>query len=179
VVAAPVPAGIVPPDARAWHALGDGYTRLMELAQKVYAHLATLQNTTVGNQNTQILRLQKVVEDLVAEHIKMRVGVVEADHSRRVEGEESRVREELGKQFISELGTFGRVVASAKFGMAPELMELAEIVSSSPELMEAMKAPEVRKMLRDEKTRKELAELLMMAAKSSAANDAPPSQAAA
>lgn len=178
VVAASValPSGIVPPEARAWLALGDGYTRLMELAQKVYAHLAMLQNTTVGNQNTQILRLQKVVEELVGEHIKMRAGIVEADNTRRVEGEESRVREELGKQFISELGTFGRVFASAKFGMAPELMELAEIVNASPELLDAMKNPEVRRMLRDEKTRKELAELLLMAAKTSAP---PPDQSAA
>ena len=57
-------------------------------------------------------------------------------------------------------------MAAAKFGMAPELMELADIVSASPELAEALKAPEVRKLLKDEKTRKELAALLMMAAKS-------------
>jgi hypothetical protein len=160
------------PEGRVWAALGAGYTQLIELAQKSYAHLATLQNTTIGNQNTQILRLQKVIEELVGEHIKMRAGIVEADSTRRTEGEESRVREELGKQFITEIGTFGRVVAAAKFGMAPELVELAELVNASPELTEAMKAPEVRKMLRDEKTRKELAELLLMAAKSAA--PAPP-----
>jgi hypothetical protein len=166
------------PEARVWSALGNGYTQFIELAQKTYAHLATLQNTTIQNQNTQVLRLQKVVEELVGEHIKMRAGILEADGTRRVEGEEARVREELGKQFISEIGTFGRVVAAAKFGMAPELVELAEIVNASPELMEAMKAPEVRKMLRDEKTRKELAELLMMAARS-AVPAPPPDQSAA
>ena len=81
-----------------------------------------------------------------------------------------RVREELGKQFIAELGGLGRVLATAKFGMAPEMIELAEIVNASPELLEAMKNPAVKKILRDEKTRKELAALLVMAAQ---AGDAP------
>lgn len=167
------------PPARAWDALGDAHTRLIELAQKTYGHLATLQNTTVGNQNLQILRLQKCVEDLVAEHIKAQVSAFREDDERRTDQGETRVREELGKQFISEIGTFGRVVAAAKFGVAPELVELAEMVGSSPELMEAMKHPEVRKMMRDEKTRKELAAMLLMAAGSTAANSPPTGQTAA
>lgn len=168
------------PEARVWGALGNGYTHLIELLQKSYAHLATLQNTTISNQNTQILRLQRVLEELMGEVLKMRVGLADADQGRRVDDQENRVREELGKQFIAELGTFGRVFASAKFGMAPELMELAEIVNASPELLEAMKNAEVRKMLKDEKTRKELAELLLMAAQSTRPPDGPPpSQSAA
>ena len=167
------------PPARAWDALGDAHTRLMELAQKTYGHLATLQNTTVGNQNLQILRLQKCVEDLVADHIKAQVTAFREDDERRTDQGETRVREELGKQFISEIGTFGRVVAAAKFGMAPELVELAEMVGASPELMEAMKNPEVRKLMRDEKNRKELAAMLLMAAGSAAANTPPTGQSAA
>jgi hypothetical protein len=67
------------------------------------------------------------------------------------------------------------VLATAKFGLAPEMIELAEIVNASPELLEAMKNPAVKKILRDEKTRKvhpdrELAALLVMAAQ---AGDAP------
>ncbi len=38
--------------------------------------------------------------------------------------------------------------------MAPEMIELAEIVNASPELLEAMKNPAVKKILRGEKTRK-------------------------
>jgi hypothetical protein len=152
------------PDARHWRALGDGYTHLIHLLQQSYAHLATLQNTTVSNQNVQILRLQKVLEELMGEMLKLRIGIAEATGSVQQESRETRMREELGKQFISEIGTFGRVFASAKLGMSPELVELAELVSASPELLDAMKNPKVRAMLRDEKTRKELAALLMMAA---------------
>ena len=169
------------PEGRVWRALGEGYTHLIGLLQQSYAHLATLQNTTISNQNQQILRLQRVLEELMGELTKMRVGIAEVDVRRREDDGETKVREELGKQFISELGTFGRVVAAAKFGMAPELVELAEIVNASPELMEAMKSPEVKRLLKDEKTRKELAELLMMAAKTPppAANQTPPAASAA
>ncbi len=50
------------------------------------------------------------------------------------------------------------------------MIELAEIVNASPELLEAMKNPAVKNILRDEKTCKELAALLILAAY---AGDAP------
>lgn len=152
------------PTGATWAALGSGHRALLELTQKTYGHLATLQNTTINNQNTQIMRMGKVIEDMASDRAKVAFGVNRADEARRSEEGESRVREELGKQFISEIGTFGRVIASAKFGMAPEMIELAELVNASPELMEAMKKPEVRQLLRDEKNRKELAAMLLMAA---------------
>lgn len=152
------------PEGRVWGALGAGHAQLIELTQKTYGHLATLQNLTINNQNTQILRMSKVIEDMAGERVKLIAGVAEDVQTRRTEGEESRVREELGKHFISEIGTFGRVIAQAKFGMSPELIELAELVSSTPELMETMKRPEVRALLREEKNRKELAQMLALAA---------------
>ena len=54
------------------------------------------------------------------------------------------------------------------------MIELAEIVNASPELLEAMKNPAVKKILRDEKTRKELAALLVMAAQAGEAPANPP-----
>jgi hypothetical protein len=54
---------------------------------------------------------------------------------------EGRVRKELGKQFIEELGALGGVLATAKFGLAPKMTELAEIVNASPERLEARKNP--------------------------------------
>lgn len=155
------------PEGRVWKALGGGYEHLLHLYQEGFGTLTRLQNTALGTQNTQILRSQKVLEDLMGQLTNLRVGVAAAENEQKEEAQGARVREELGKQFIAEMGGLGRAVAAAKFGMAPELVELADIVSASPELSEALKAPEVRRMLRDEKTRKELAELLMVAAKSS------------
>ncbi len=177
VVVTPPPAPLnieFMPEARPWRALSEAYTNMIGLLQTSYNHLANLHGQTINSQNQQNIRLQHVMETLVAELTNLRLGVREADDEKRGDERENRVREELGRQFIAELGTFGRVVAAGKFGMAPELVELAEIVNASPELMEAMKAPEVRKMLRDEKTRKELAELLTVAARGSAASAPPP-----
>lgn len=172
IVPAP-PATVLPtsfpdtlPEGRTWRALGEGYTNLIGLLQNGYAHLSGLQNTTITTQNAQIIRLQRVLEAVLGELTKMKVGLSEVERGQRVEDGEAKVREELGRQFIAELGTFGRAMAAAKFGMAPELVELADLVTASPELAEALKAPEVRKLLKDEKTRKELAALLVMAAKS-------------
>jgi hypothetical protein len=67
--------------------------------------------------------------------------------------------------------------------MPPEMLELADIVSNSPELQEALKNPAALKVLREEKSRKELAALLVLATQTEAppANDAgtPPQDRAA
>jgi hypothetical protein len=94
----------------------------------------------------------------------MRTGFVQAEREERDDAAGARVREELGKTFIAELGGLGRAIAASKLGVSPELAELAEIVTASPELADAIKSPAVRQMLRDEKTRKELAQLLTLAA---------------
>lgn len=152
------------PEARTWRALGEGYTNFIGLIQATYAHLANLQNTALSNQDQRIQHLQSGLNNVTGELVKLRVGLAEAANLERQEGNDSRVREELGKTFIAELGTLGRALATSKFGMPPELAELAEIVTSSPELTEAIRNPEVRKLLRDEKTRKELAAMLTVAA---------------
>ena len=167
------------PEARTWRALGEGYTHLIALLQSSYQHLATLQNAHITSQSAQLGRAQRSTENVVGQLTTLKIGAFEVESNQRGDDGESRVREELGKEFIAQLGTFGRVFASAKFGMAPELIELAEIVNASPELMEAMKNPEVRKILRDEKTRKELAALLLMAAQAGAAPPATGDSAAA
>lgn len=163
------------PEGRVWKALGGGFEHLLHLYQEGFGTLNKLQNNAFVTQNAQILHNQKALEDLMGQLITLRVGVANADNEQREEAQGARVREELGKQFIAEIGGLGRVVAAAKFGMAPEMMELADIVGSSPELAEALKSQEVRQMLRDDKTRKELAQFLMLIAKGTAnAADTPP-----
>lgn len=172
-VSAPPAPGVLPPEERVWVALGEGYTRLIALSQGTYSHIAGLQNTTIVSLNAQNQRLQKLVEELSGDLIQLKIGAYEAETGRRADDGEVKVREELARQFVSELGLLGRALASAKLGVPPELAELVSSVGESPELMEALKSPEVRKLLRDDKTRKELAELLKMAA-AAPANPPPP-----
>lgn len=180
-VTMPAPPTVLPttfpdtaPEARTWRALGEGYTHMIALLQSSYQHLAALQNAHITNQSAQLGRAQRSTETVVGQLTNLKIGAFEIESHQRGDDGEGRVREELGKQFIAELGGLGRVLATAKFGMAPEMIELAEIVNASPELLDAMKNPEVRKILRDEKTRKELAALLLMAAQSAATPPAPP-----
>ena len=162
------------PDPRTWRALGEAYQNFVGLVQSSYQHIANLQSAHITSTSGQLARTQRSNENIVGELTKLKIGVFEAESHQRADDGEGRVREELGKQFIAELGGLGRVLATAKFGMAPEMIELAEIVNASPELLDAMKNPEVRKILRDEKTRKELAALLVMAAQSGTAPPTPP-----
>ena len=158
------PSGILPPEAMSWQALSGGYVHFVSLLQNGYAHLFGLQNSAIGALSGDNQRLRKTLEDAYGDLAKLKIGTFEVEHGQRQEVADSRVREELGKQFISELGSLGRVVASVKLGMAAELVELVDLVNTTPELAEAIRDPEVRKVLRDEKTRKELAALLKLAA---------------
>lgn len=158
------------PEGRVWKALGGGYEHLLTLYERGFGGLSELQNDALSMMGGQNRRNQVIIESLADRLITLRVGTELAENEGREEAASSRVNQELGKQFISELGGLGRVVATAKFGMAPEMVELADIVTASPELMDAMRRPEVLKMLRNEKTRKELASLLVAA---SAVPDSP------
>lgn len=158
------------PEGRVWKALGGGYEHLLTLYERGFGGLSDLQNDALSMMGNQNRRNQVVIESLADRLITLKVGTELAENEGREEAASSRVNHELGKQFISELGGLGRVVATAKFGIAPEMVELADIVTASPELMDAMRRPEVLKMLRNEKTRKELASLLVAA---SAVPDSP------
>lgn len=73
------------PEARAWRASSDGYTNLIGLIQPSYAHLATLQNAALSNQQGEIQQLREGLETLTGELVKLRVGLAEVDQESRAE----------------------------------------------------------------------------------------------
>lgn len=155
------------PEGRVWMALGAAHANFVQMLQDGYDNLTKHQHTILNTQNTQILRNQKVLEDLAGQVIQMRTGVAASDREEREEVESARTRQELGKEFIGQLGSVGRVIAVSKFGVPPELAQfadLAEVINASPELSAAIKSPQVLRMLKEESTRKDLANLLMNAA---------------
>ena len=160
----PLNNGVFPPDAAAWQALSGSYVNFVSLLQNGYAHLFGLQNNAIIVLTGDNQRLRRTLEDAYGDLAKLRIGTFEIESAQREEAGSAKVREELGTQFISELGSLGRVFASVKLGMPAELVELVDLVNNTPELAEAIRDPEVRKVLRDEKTRKELAALLKLAA---------------
>ena len=156
--------GVLPPEAAVWQALGGSYVNFVALMQTGYSHLFGLQNSAIVVLNGDNQRLRKTLESAYGDLAKLRIGTFEAETEQGRDSASTKVREELGKQFIAELGALGRVVAGAKLGLPAELAELIELVNATPELAEAIRDPEVRKVLRDDKTRKELAALLKLAA---------------
>ncbi len=155
------------PEARVWRALGRATEEFLGTVGKTYGGIIELQARTVHHQAEQLDKSQHLVEHLAGQLLVARQ-VKESDEAeQKVDERQLRVREELGKTFLSELGSLGRVLASSKLGMAPELIELGDIVSASPELAEAVRDPNVRAMLKDEKTTRELAQLLRLASRKS------------
>ncbi len=152
------------PEARSWQALSQGYANFVGLLQQGYAHLANLQNAALSNQDQRIQHLQHGLHALTGELTKARMGVAAADHLDRQESHQAELRAALGQQFIEQLGSVGRALTQAKFGVSPELVELGELVGKSPDLAAVLRDPRVRRLLQDEKTRKELVELLKAAA---------------
>lgn len=90
------------PDPRTWRALGEGYQNFIALVQSSYQHLANLQNAHITSTSGQLARTQRSNENIVGQLTNLKIGVFEAESSQR--GDDGRVREELGKQFIAELG---------------------------------------------------------------------------
>ncbi|MFN7147089.1 MAG: hypothetical protein ACK4YP_25190, partial [Myxococcota bacterium] len=160
------PASDPVPEARAWKALSDGYTSLIALLQASYTHLAGLHSATIVNQNNKEMRLQGVLEGLMADVIALKVGITESGASQAGDAGKTRMQEELAKTFIGELGTFGRAYAAAKMGLPADLAELVTRVQQSPELLEVLSMPELKEMLKDPDALKEVAQILKLGAMS-------------
>ncbi len=155
------------PEARVWRALGHATEEFLGTVGRTYAGIIDLQARTVTHQAAQLDKSQALVENLAGQLLAARQVQRTDEAEQQVDERQLRVREELGKTFLSELGSLGRVLATSKLGVTPELVELGDIVSSSPELAEAVRDPNVRALLKDEKTTRELAQLLRLAAKKS------------
>ena len=153
------------PEARVWRALGQATEEFLGTVGRAFSGIVDLQAKTVNHQSEQLDKSQALVQSLATQLLAARRLKESDEAEQKVDERQLRVREELGKTFLSELGSLGRVLATSKLGMAPELAELGDIVATSPELAEAIRDPDVRAMLKDDKTRKELAQLLVLASK--------------
>ena len=174
VAAPPSRPGPFPPEERIWQSLGDGYANLIALSQSTYSHIAKLHGAEIISLSDQNKRLLGTVEALSADLRHVHVGTAEQEREEVRDAGDAKVREALGVQFIQELGSLGRALAASKTGIPPELADVVGALGSSPDLMEALKLPEVRALLNDEATLKELAELLRNVA---AAKQPPPAAA--
>ena len=153
------------PEARVWRALGRATEDFLGTVGRAFNGIVDLQAKTVNHQAVQLDKSQALVESLATQLLAARRLQAGDEADQKADERQIRVREELGKTFLNELGSLGRVLASSKLGMSPELAELGDLIATSPELTEALRDPSVRALLKEEATRKELAKLLTLAAK--------------
>lgn len=151
------------PEARAWRALSEGYVNLIALVQPSYAHLATLQNAALSNQQAQIQQLQSGLETVTGELVKLRVGLAEVGQVEQRDAEQAKLTDSLGKSLIAEAGSVGRAFFTSKFGASAELVKVADLVASSPELSSALQDPEVLALLGEAEVRAEFGNALKLA----------------
>jgi hypothetical protein len=174
-VHAPVPRpGPAVPEERVWQALGDGYTQLISLTQSTYSHIAKLQSAEIQSLSAQNKRLSDTLEAVSSDLRNVHIGTAEVQRDEVAEATAAKVREELGKQFIEQLGAGVRAYIASKAGMPPEVAEVADVLGSSPDLLEALKLPHVRAMLKEPAFVQELAETLKSIGAPAAAPQTPP-----
>lgn len=159
--------GIPAPTPAAWNALEHAMRNWLGILQESYAGLAraqshhsALQAEGQARQSKENSKLYSMVEDMHGKLLLIKVGQAQIEQTGRENEANTAHREALAKQFLSELGSLGRLVAASKLGVSPELAELATIIEDSPDLKEALTDPDIRAMLKDTATAKELAALL-------------------
>ncbi len=172
-VHAPAPRpGVVVPEERAWHALGDGYTQLISLTQSTYSHIAKLQSAEIQSLSSQNKRLHETLESVSGDLRAVHIGTAEAQRDEVVDAASAQVRAQLGAQFIDQLGSVGRVYFAAKSGIPPELADIFASIGDSPELMEVLQQPGVVALMKDPAAKLYLAHMLKAAAQQVAAANA-------
>ena len=169
-VHAPAPRpGVVVPEERAWHALGDGYTQLISLTQSTYSHIAKLQSAEIQSLSSQNKRLHDTLESVSGDLRAVHIGTAEAQRDEVVDAASAQVRAQLGAQFIDQLGSVGRVYFAAKSGIPPELADIFASIGESPELMDVLQQPGVVALMKDPAAKLYLAHMLKAAAQQVAA----------
>lgn len=148
-VHAPAPrVGPALPEERVWQALGDGYTQLISLTQSTYSHIAKLQSAEIQSLFAQNKRLSDTVEAISEDLRNVHVGTAEAQRDEVNEAVSAKVREELGKQFIDQLGAGVRAYIASKSSLPPELVDVVSTLSQSSDLMDALRDPDVQAVIR-------------------------------
>jgi hypothetical protein len=160
-VHAPIPrTGPALPEERVWQALGDGYTQLIALTQSTYSHIAKLQAAEIQSLFAQNKRLSDTVEAVSEDLRAVHIGTAQAERDEVTEAAAAKVKEELGKQFIDQLGAGVRAYIASKASLPPELVDVVGTLSQSPELMEALRDPDVQSIIRQPEITQTLAATL-------------------
>ena len=159
-----------------WTQLGAHYRTFMDLNQHAltvihHANRVALATQQDGHRHV-IKSLGNVTEDLrrqldhsfgeirrrdeyIAERtgrfldIKITAAEMNLDASHKEDPAALKMKSELATNFITELGSLGRMAISSKLGSPAELVELFDLISKDEKLVERLREPDVRTMFRE------------------------------
>ena len=149
--------------AKGVKALGDFYAQWGQLVLGSVSQLQGVNNSMLSKLHRQLQESRDQIDLLVANILEHRVQQAERVEDRRAEERSGDARHELAREAINQLGSAAQAFLAAK-GVSPEMAELLGTLSSSPELMEAMKRPGVRNLMADPDNLASLASMLEQAA---------------
>lgn len=144
--------------ATAYRHLGDCYTQFGDLVLGSVSSLQNVLSLTNRDLGTQLRESRGQVDTLVGSVLDFRVQ--ELNHSsntQQVAAQDHRTA--LARDAIQQLGETAKAFFVAR-GVPPNLAEVMQAISSSPELVSALDDPAVREVLRDPRNLQGLAGLL-------------------
>lgn len=171
----PTPKALPPVPDSNWTQLGAHYRSFMDLnqhalrvvhhanqtaiavQQRGHAHvLKSLSNVAddlrrqLDHSFDEIRRRDEYIAELTGRFLDIKITTAEMNlpTTQKEDPESLRMKRDLATSVINQLGSLSRMAVAAKFGVAPELVELFDLISEDEKLMERLAHPEVREMFR-------------------------------
>ena len=160
--------------AKGIRALGDYYAQWGHIVLGSVGQLQGVNNSMLGRLHRQLQESRGQVDELVAAILNNRIDSAKIEDERAAEERTGDARTALAKEALNQLGSAANTFLTAK-GVTPEMADLLGTLSSSPQLMAAMKKPGVQQLMQDPDNLAGLAAMLeQAAAQAQAQGDAPP-----
>lgn len=157
--------------AKGLQALGDLYTQWGQIVLGSIGQLQGINNQTTTRLHRQLAESRDQVDQLVASILEYRFQEATALESRRADERENDGRTALARDAIHQVGEAARALLTAN-GLSPEMAEVVGSLSQSPTLLDTLRDPSVRELMKNPANLEQLA--LMLRAAAQQAQAAPP-----
>ena len=159
--------------AKALKALGEYYARFGQIVLGTVGQLQGVNNATISRLHRDLERSRDQVEELVAAILTNRFNEIQAAENRRVEETAGDTRAALARDALNQLGEATKAFFAAQ-GLSPELADVAKVLGQSPDLLGALKDPDVQTLMSDPGNLKLIAGMLKQAGLQAKAMQTPP-----
>jgi hypothetical protein len=143
-------------------ALGDYYAQWGRIVLGSVGQLQGVNNAMLARLHRQLQESRDQVDQLVAAILEARVAEVQAHDGRRAEEHAADTRTQLARDALTQLGQAAQSFLLAR-GVPQDLIDSFQSISSSPDLVAALRDPRVRDLMKDPDNLRSLATMLRAA----------------